>query len=129
MSIRSTLEDRAAGFVTMASPVAERVRDTADDLIDRIGAESRQLGERVGDRVSTRLENLPEAALKRLDLVTTRQARRRTILGVLAGVAVGAILVRLFTGEDGARRRQAIRARMGWDDPQSAAAITGDLPK
>lgn len=130
MSIRQTLEDTTSDFVSnVAIPVAERVRDSADDLIDRIGAESRQLGEKVGSRVSAQLEQLPETALKRLDLVTARRARRRTILGVLAGFVLGALVVRLFTGEDGARRRHSIMEKVGMGEPRPAAAVTGDLPE
>ncbi len=130
MSIRQTLENTASDFVAnVAVPVAERVRGSADDLIDRIGAESRQLTERVGEQMSNRLDHLPEAALERLNLVTARRSRRRTIMGLLAGIVIGAVLVRLFSGEEGARRRRAIRTRMGWHDPQSAAAVTGELPK
>lgn len=130
MHIRQTLEDTASDFVSqVAVPVAERVRDSADDLIDRIGAESRQLSEKVGSRVSTQLEHLPETALKRLNLVTARQARRRTILGVLVGFVLGAVIVRLFTGEDGARRRHSIMEKVGMEEPRPAAAVTGDLPQ
>lgn len=130
MSIRKTLENTASDFVNnMAVPAAERMRVTADDLIDRIGSESRQIGERVGDKVSTRLDHLPEAALDRLNLVTVARARRRTVMGLLLGIVIGAVLMRVFSGEDGADRRRAIRVKLGWDDPQSAAAVTGDLPK
>lgn len=126
MSFRQSLEDTASAFVsTVATPVAEQVRETADDFITRVGAGSRQLGEKVGSRV----EHLPAETLKRVGLVTAAKARRRTLLGLVAGLVIGAVVVRLFTGEEGARRRQAIRAKFGWDDPQSAAAVTGELPK
>lgn len=126
MSIKQTIEGTASDFMSnMAVPVAEKVRDTADEWIDRIGTESRQIGERLG----AQLEHMPEAALARLNLVSARKARRNTVLGVVAGVVAGALVVKLFTGEEGARRRQAILARFGWEDPQSAAAVTGDLPK
>lgn len=110
-------------------PVAERAWHTADDLMDRLGEESRHLGEKVGERLSTQVEQLPEATLKRLNLVSARKARRKTIWGVIIGAMLGAVLVKLFTGEEGERRRQEIRSRMGWDEPQSAVAVTGELPQ
>lgn len=129
MNMRKTLEDTATNFASMAGPFAGRVRDTADDLIDRIGTESRHLSEKAIDRVGERLEHLPEAALDRLNLVTARRARRRTIMGLLVGLILGAVLVQLFSGSEGERRRRAILSKLGWDDPQSAAAVTGDVPK
>lgn len=129
MNMRKTLEDTATGIASMAGPFADRMRDTADDLIDRIGTESRHLSEKAIDRVGDRLEHLPEAALDRLNLVTARRARRRTIMGLLVGLVLGAVLVQLFSGAEGERRRQAIRSKLGWGDPQSAAAVTGEVPK
>lgn len=130
MNILKTIEDNASEFVSqVAMPVAERVRDTADDLIDKIGAESRELGKEVGSRVTTQIEHLPAKTLKRFNLVTASRSRRRTFFGMLVGFALGAVVFRLFTGEDGARRRHAIKEKLGMAGPQPAAAITGDLPR
>lgn len=126
MSFRQSMENTASDFVSsVAAPVAEQLRDAAEDFIERVGTGSRELGARVGSQV----EHLPEAALQRLGLVTAAKARRRTVFGLLVGLVIGAVVVRLFTGEEGARRRHAIRAKFGWEDPQSAAAVTGELPK
>lgn len=110
MSIRDTIEKTTADFGSqVVTPLAERVRDKADHLLDKIGAESAHMGERVGHTLAARIEDLSDAALSRLNLVTMRKARRQTVLGVIIGFLVGATLVRLFTGEAGARRRQTIR--------------------
>lgn len=130
MNILKTIEDNANEFVTqVAVPVAERVRDSADDLIDRIGAESRELSKEVGTRVTTQIEHLPAKTLKRFNLVTASRSRRRTFFGVLAGFALGAMVIKLFTGDDGKRRRHAIKEKLGMAGPQPAAAVTGDLPR
>lgn len=130
MKILKTIEDNANEFVSqVAMPVAERVRDSADDLIERIGAESRELGKEVGTRVTTQIEHLPAKTLKRFNLVTASRSRRRTFFGVLAGFALGAIAIKLFTGEDGKRRRHAMKEKLGMAGAQPAAAVTGDLPR
>jgi hypothetical protein len=60
MNILKTIEDNAIDFVSqVAVPVAERVRDSADDLIDRIGAESRELSEKVGTGSAPRSSTCP----------------------------------------------------------------------
>lgn len=130
MNIRNSLEETASDFVAnIALPTAARVREGADELFDRLGTESRQLGSKVGERVTAQVQQLPKATLSQFSLVTAKQSRRRTLMGVLFGVALGAFLVKMFSGEDGARRRHAISSKLGLEDPQSAAAITGDVPK
>lgn len=129
MSFRNTLEETAQDLATMAVPIAERVRETADDVFERLAAESKQFGSKVGDRVSERIDTLPAATLKRLDLVSAKRARRRTWLGVAAGVAAGVAIAKYFSGEDGAQRRARLSEKLGFAQPQEAAAITGDLPK
>jgi hypothetical protein len=130
MNILKTIEDNASEFVSqVAVPAAERMRETADELIEKLGAESRELSKEVGTRVSTQIEHLPAKTLKRFNLVTASTSRRRTFFGVLAGFALGAMLVKLFTGEDGERRRHAIKEKLGMAGPQPAAAVTGDLPR
>lgn len=129
MRILKTIEDGASDFVSqVAIPVAERVRETADELIDRIGTEGRELSREVGTRVTTQIDHLPAKTLKRFNLVTARRSRRGTMLGAVAGFVLGALVIRLFTGEDGERRRHAIKERLGWSEPRQAAAITGELP-
>jgi|GEM_PF-1496228 len=121
MRFRDTLEDGAADFASqIVSPLVEKVRDTADSLIDRIGSESREIGERVGDNLAARVENLSETALAKLNLVPVGRARMRTWQGLLGGMVIGAILARLFSGEAGTRRRQAIRRKLGMVEPEAA---------
>lgn len=125
MTFRKTLENTASDFVSqVAVPVAEKVREGADDLLDRIGTESRHLGE----RLTAQVEHVPEATLSRLNLVTAARSRRRTVFGVIIGLVIGATLVRLFSGEEGARRRRALMSKMG-TEPSPPAPITGELPK
>lgn len=112
MRIRDTIEDGAAGFAKqVVAPVAERVRDTAEDLLDRLGSESREISERVSDRIVARIEDLSETALANLNLTTTRRARQQTWLGVLVGFLVGAALSRAFSGQAGMRRRDALKKK------------------
>lgn len=129
MSILKTIEGTATELMSQMGPMAERARHTADEVIDRLGEESRNLGERMGERLGSQLEQLPESTLKRFNLVPARKARSKMIWGMLIGMVLGAVLVRLFAGEEGERRRQEIRSRMGWDEPQSAVAGTGELPQ
>lgn len=128
-TMRQKFEDTASDFVdTVALPAAEKVRHTADDLIDKLGSDARHLGERVGEKARAQLAELPDAALKRLDLVTAKKDRRRTILGVLAGVGMGALLAYFFNSDKGAERRHALKAKLGVGSPQTAAAGR-DLPR
>lgn len=129
MSILKTLEGTATELMSQMGPMADRARHTADEVMDRLGEEGRHLSERMGERLGAQLEQMPEKTLKRFNLVSARKARRKMIWGMLIGVVLGAIAVRLFTGEEGERRRQEIRSRMGWEEPQSAVAVTGDLPQ
>lgn len=130
MSILKTIEDTAAELRTQMGPAAEKARHTADEWIDRLGEESRYLGEKMSERLSTQLAQVPDATLKKLNLVSRRKARRKMFWGLLIGLVAGALLVRLFAGEEGERRLQEIRSRMGWEEPPaSATAVTGDLPQ
>lgn len=135
-----TIEGTATELMSQMGPMAERARDQmgpmaekarhqADELIERMGEEGRHLSERMGERLSAQLAELPDATLKRVNLVPARKARRKMIWGLLVGMLVGAIAVRMFSGEEGERRRREIRSRMGWEEPQSAVAVTGDLPQ
>jgi hypothetical protein len=96
MNIKDTLEEATAS-------IFDRARDTTDSLVDRIGSESRHLGEQALGRVTTSLENLSEAALAKMSLVTQRTARRRTFYGVLIGIFAGFILGRIFMRARNAR--------------------------
>lgn len=129
MSILKTLEDTATDFMTQMGPVAEKARHQADEFIDRLGEESRHLGERMSERLSAQMEQMPEATLKRFNLVSARKARRKMMWGMLIGMILGAIVVKVFSGEEGERRKQQIRERMGWEEPQPAVAVTGEVPQ
>lgn len=124
-----TIEGTATELRSQMGPVAEKARHRADDLVDRLGEESRQFGEKMSERLGAQVEQLPDAALKRFNLVRASRARRNMIWGLLIGIVLGAVLVRIFAGEEGERRRQEIKSRMGWEEPQSAVAVTGDLPQ
>lgn len=129
MSILKTIEGTATELMSQMGPVAERARHQADELMDRLGEESRHLSERMGERLNEQIAQMPDATLKRFNLVPARTARRKMIWGMLIGMVLGAIVVRLFSGEEGERRKQEIRSKMGWEEPQSAMAVTGDLPQ
>lgn len=120
MRFRDTLEDGADFAAQIVTPLAEKVRDTADSLIDRIGSESREIGDRVGDNLAARVGNLSETTLAKLNLVPAGRARMRTWQGLLGGMVIGALFARLFSGEAGARRRQAIRRKLGMVEPEAA---------
>ncbi len=121
MSMREKFEESASEFLeTIAAPAAERVREGADDLLGRIGTDARQLGDRLGSQ----LADLPDVALRRLDLVPARKARRRLIFGVLCGLSIGALAAYLFDSSRGAERRAALTTRLGLKSPEPAAATT-----
>ncbi|CAN5870226.1 hypothetical protein BH23ACT5_BH23ACT5_24660 [soil metagenome] len=121
MSMREKIEESASDFLeSIAVPAAERVREGADDLLGRLGSESRQLSDRLGSQLS----NLPEVGLRRLDLVPARHARRRFIFGLLAGLSIGAALAYLFDSSKGSDRRAALTTRLGLKAPEPAAAAT-----
>lgn len=105
MSLRNTLE-------STAGDIAEKVRDSADDWMEKIGAESRHLGQIVGERVSERVEDLPSATLKRLNLITTSRARRRIIFGVIIGLVAGAVIANRLATD---RRHAVISSRKDHD--------------
>lgn len=111
MRIRDTLERTTEN-------IGAQVRDTADSLIDKLGNESQKLGEKVGDSIVARVNDLSDTALARLNLVTERKARQRMMAGAATGIFIGFVLARLFGGESGARRREAIKNRF--------ASINGD---
>ena len=52
MSILKTLEATAADLKSQMGPVADRMKDTADDLMEKIGTESRHFGEMMGERLA-----------------------------------------------------------------------------
>jgi hypothetical protein len=128
VSILKTIEGTASNLLSQVGPVGERVRDTADEMIEYLGTESRQLGEKMGERLSAQLEQVPEATLKRLNLVTTSKSRRRTILAMLIGLVLGAAVMKLVMDQQD-RRRQDDRTRSGWEEPTPAVAVTGELPQ
>ncbi|HEX2154899.1 MAG TPA: hypothetical protein VHL52_13105 [Acidimicrobiia bacterium] len=128
MSILKNIEGTASNLLSQVGPVGERVRDTADEVIEYLGTESRQLGEKMGERLSAQLEQVPEATLKRLNLVTTSKSRRRTILATLIGLVLGAAVMKLVMDQQD-RRRQDDRTRSGWEEPTPAVAVTGELPQ
>lgn len=123
MSILKTLEATAADLKTQMGPMAGRMRDTADELMDRLGTESRQLGEMMGERLAAQLEQVPETALKRMSLVPAKKSRRRMILGLIFGLVIGAVAMAVLNKQ----KANAEQLRSGGWDQEPAA--TGDLPK
>src|SRR5690606_6793147 len=93
VSILKTLEATAADLKSQMGPVADRMKDTADDLMEKIGTESRHFGEMMGERLAAQLEQVPDEALKRVHLVTARKSRRKMVLGLLLGLVIGAIIM------------------------------------
>lgn len=104
MNIRDTLEKATES-------IGAQMRGTADNLIEKIGSESRQLGEKVGDSIVARVGDLSDTALARLNLVSKQRARQQTMMGVLAGFFIGVVIARMLGGDAGAKRRQAMRNR------------------
>lgn len=98
-------------FERTTERIGAQVRDTADDLIDKIGSESQKLGEKVGDSIVARVNDLSDTALARLNLVTERRARQRMMAGAATGIFLGFLLARFFGGESGAKRREAMKNR------------------
>jgi hypothetical protein len=89
MNIKDTLEK-------VGDSIGTQARGAATDLIEKVSSESREVGERIGDRIVARITDLSDAALKRMGLMTKRRSRRGTLFGVLVGVALGAIAVRIL---------------------------------
>lgn len=123
MSILKTLEATAADLKTQMGPMADRMRDTADELMDRLGTESRQFGEMMGERLAAQLEQVPETALKRMNLVPAKKSRRRMILGLIFGLVIGAVVMAVLNKQ----KADAQQAQSGGWDQEPAAS--GDLPK
>ncbi len=99
-------------FERTTERIGAQVRDTADDLIDKLGSESQKLGEKVGDSIVARVNDLSDSALARLNLVTERRARQRMMAGAATGIFLGFLLARFFGGESGAKRREAMKNRL-----------------
>jgi hypothetical protein len=76
--------------------IGSQARGAATELLEKVGNESRDLGERIGDRVVARITDLSDSALKRMGLLTKRRSRRGTLLGVLMGIVLGAIAIRIL---------------------------------
>lgn len=128
MSILQTLGGTAADVMSQMGPMAGRVREGADELFERIGSESRQLGEMMSDRVGAQLEQLPEATLKRLNVVPARKSRRRMILAMLLGMVVGAVVMKVLSNSRD-RGYAEVTSRQSWNEPQAPAAVTGEVPR
>lgn len=120
----------AVGLLDSMAPVAEKVKHSADDLVDMLGSEGRQLGEMAVERVGSQLEQLPDKTLKRLKLVPRRRSRRNVMLAALLGLIVGAIVMKFVSDSN---RPQVTggpsESRVGWNEPKTPAAVTGDLPQ
>lgn len=128
MNMLKTLGSSALGLMDQMSPVAEKVKEGADDLLDKLGAESRHLGEAMVERFGEQMEQLPDATLKRLNLVTARKSRRRMIWAMLIGLVVGAVLVKAFNRQ----RDQAypeMSRREPWNEARTPAPVTGEVPR
>jgi hypothetical protein len=123
VSILKTLEATAADLKSQMGPVADRMKDTADDLMEKIGTESRHFGGDDGQRLAAQLEQVPDEALKRVHLVTARKSRRRMILGLLLGLVIGAIIMAAI---DRRRKNSGRLQTGGWDQEPTAS---GELPK
>ena len=128
MNMLKTLGSSALGLMDQMSPVAEKVKEGADDLLDKLGTESRHLGEAMVERFGEQMEQLPDATLKRLNLVTARKSRRRMIWAMLIGLVVGAVLVKAFN-----RQRDQAYPEMSRREPsneaRTPAPVTGEVPR
>ena len=114
------MEDTASDFAArVMAPAAERVRDKADDLLDRLGNESRD----VLDRVSTRIETLPAEALAKMSLVPMRQARRQKVMFAVGGLLLGLVIARALWGERNDQPQQGV----GWEPKDSEVEPMGAL--
>ncbi len=130
VSIMQTITGTAAGLLDTIAPVADKVRHSADDLVDMLGTEGRHLGEMAVERVGNQLEQLPEKTLKRLNLTTRRKSRRNMLLAALGGMIVGAIVMKVVSDANKpAPSTHRSESRVGWNEPQTPAAVTGDLPQ
>lgn len=124
--MRDDLEERTADLIDAASefvygkalPTAERLRESADEAMERLGPKM----EAARSRLDSELSDLPARAMKRLDAVPASTARRRSILAFLLGFTLGALFVYLFSPEKGAQRREAIKSKIAGEQTQASAA-------
>lgn len=130
MSILKNIGGTAAGLLDTMAPMAEKVRHSADDLVDMLGTEGRQFGEMAVERVGNQLEQLPDKTLKRLKLVPRRKSRRNVMLAAVLGLIVGAIVMKFVSDSNRPTMSTSQgESRVGWNEPKTPAAVTGDLPQ
>ena len=128
MNVLKTLGATAVGLMDQMSPVAEKVKEGADDLLEKLGTESRQLGELMVERFGEQMEQLPDATLKRLNLVTARKSRRRMIWAMLIGLVVGAALVKAISRKN-EQSYPEVNRREPWNETRPPAPVTGESPR
>lgn len=138
MTMRQRLEETAGELLdsanefidTVGRPAADRLRDSADDVFDRVGSNLQT----ARTRLDAELAELPGRAMKRLDAVPAASARRRTFLGFLLGIMAGVALAYFFDGTDGEERRRALKTKLSGLSGQNrqaemVGAGNGHLPK
>lgn len=103
MSMKDTLLDSKARFTEqVAVPMAELVREKADELIDRVGAESASLGKRAMRQV----RDLPKVALREAGLTSTKRARFKMVMLLVLGVGIGYAIANLLRDDTGRYRSE-----------------------
>lgn len=95
------------------------VRDTIDRTTDFAAKKMAP----VVEQMEARLADLPETAIRHIPgAVTAKRSRRTSMLGFLAGAAVGAAAFYLFDPQRGADRRQALKSRLGMNGTAEVTA-------
>ena len=134
MTMRQRLEDTAGDLLDSASefidtvgrPAADRFREQADDVFERVGSNLQT----ARSRFDAELAEMPGRAMKRLDAVPASSARRRSFFGFVLGVTVGVLIAYFFASDDGAERRKALKSKLsGERQPETVGAGNGHLPK
>lgn len=123
-----TLGGTAVDLMEQMAPVAGKMKSGADDLFDKLGTESRHIGEIVVERVGEQMEQLPDAALKRLNLVTVRKSRSRMIWAMLIGLILGAALMKAFS-RSSERSHPEVTRHEPWNEARTPAPVTGEVPQ
>lgn len=128
MNVLKTLGATATGLMDQMSPVAEKMKEGADELFDKLGTESRHVGEMLVERFGEQMDQLPDATLKRLNLVTARKARRRTFWAMVIGLVVGAVLMKALSRKT-ERGFSDVGRTEPWNEARTPAPVTGEVPR